>query len=113
MQHRLFGLRGKAYVAEYKRIFETDKDFILAAFTEIVEREGKFTMASLGLLAMRFRMPLTWMDDCLPTITNFQYPSGTWDRLKDRGVKAKDIGVVWRCETVLDCVPSKTDLETS
>lgn len=95
MQHRLYGLRGTAYVAEYKRILEADSAAIRTVFDEIVQREGKFTMMALGGLAMQFRLPLTWMDDCLPTITDQQYPSGTWERLRDRGAKAKDIGVVW------------------
>jgi hypothetical protein len=96
MQHRLIGLRGKAYVAEYKRILNKERGEILAIFEEIVAaNDGKFSAKSLGQLASRIRMPLTWIDDCLPEITNYRYPSHTWDRLKDRGVKAKDIGVVW------------------
>ncbi len=95
MQHRLYGLRGKAYVAKHKQILAEEGDQIVQAFNNIVEQKGKFTKEDLGTLCNQFRMPVTLMDDCLPELTGFYYPSGTWDRLRDRGVKASDIGVKW------------------
>ncbi len=96
MQHRLYGLRGKAYVAEYKRIFYQDREAILDAFNFLVEKNGgRFTPKCLGELCNQFRLPLTVMDGFLPEITNYRYSTGTWQRLKDRGCRAKDIGVVW------------------
>jgi hypothetical protein len=94
-QHRLYGLRGKAYVTRYKQIFESDRVAILAAFNDLVGRDGKFTPMHLGQLCNQFQVPVKVMDDFLPEITNRKYSAGTWQRLKDRGCKAKDIGVTW------------------
>ena len=96
MKHRLHGLRGQNYVSETKRIIAKDGDAIRRRFAEIlVLNRGKFTPNNLGELAVEFRLPLAVLDDYLPTLTEFVYPSGTWQRLKDRGCKARDIGVVW------------------
>lgn len=94
--HRLYGLRGKAYVKTMKRIMVEDGDKITARFNELARSYGKFTPRHLGLLATEFRLPLTVLDNYLPTLTEGRYPSGTWERLKDRGVSAIDIGVNWR-----------------
>jgi hypothetical protein len=94
-QHRLYGLRGQAYVAKYKQILSEDGEAIKAAFSAILVTKGKFTPNDLGSLCNQFGLPLTLMDDCLPELSEFRYATGTWDRLKDRGVKAHDIGVEW------------------
>jgi hypothetical protein len=97
MQHRLSGLRGKAFVAKYKQILAEEGEAISSAYFAEVEASGdKFTPMSLGRLANKLRLPLSILDDCLPELTGYCYSSGTWDRLKDRGCKAKDIGVVWQ-----------------
>ena len=90
-QHRLYGLRGKAYVAKYRQILTEEGEAIALAF-ETAASKGKFTLRDLGELCNRFQMPVKLMDDCLPSLTNERYPTGTWER---SGVKAKDIGVVW------------------
>lgn len=95
MKHRLYGLRGHSFKVAYKRILAEEGEAIRSKFFEIVERDGKFSPRALGEIAVEFRLPLTILDDCLPDLTDGAYPSGTWERLKDRGVKARDIGVVW------------------
>ncbi|NEP55997.1 MAG: hypothetical protein F6K31_03100 [Symploca sp. SIO2G7] len=95
MKHRLWGLRGNAYVAKYKQIYKQEKTAILSAFNKIVEKEGRFTPKHLGYLCNKFRLPCTVMDEFLPDITDYRYPTGTWERLKNRGFKARDIGVSW------------------
>lgn len=95
MKHRLYGLRGKAYITRYKEILVTDRIAILAAFNKRVERDGKFTPRHLGELCNQFQLPVKVMDEFLPDITNRKYSSGTWKRLQERGYRAKDIGVSW------------------
>ena len=95
MRHRLYGLRGRAYVSEYKRILAEDKDSILARFNDIKTTQGKFTPLDLGRLCVEFELPVTVLDAYLSDLTNGEYPTGTWERLRDRGCKAKDIGVTW------------------
>lgn len=93
-QHRLYGLRGKTYVTKYRQILAEEGEAIAAAFEAAVSK-GKFTLNDLGELCNRFQMPVKLMDDCLPSLTNERYPTGTWERSQQKGVKAKDIGVVW------------------
>jgi hypothetical protein len=60
---------------------------------KIIETNGKFSPKNLGELAIKYQLPVTAMSEileergCLPT--------GTWERLKDRGCTARSIGVVW------------------
>ncbi|NET46635.1 hypothetical protein [Okeania sp. SIO2B3] len=51
----------------------------------------------------KYQIPVKVMDEWLPDITLEEkgrqdkfYPTGTWERCKDKGLKAKDIGVVWQ-----------------
>jgi len=94
-QHLLHGLRGSAYVAEYKRLYAELSPAIKVEFDRIVAENGKFTLRSLGALANKFCVPLTFLDDCLPEITGGVYPSGAWERRQKRGAKARDVGVMW------------------
>lgn len=91
MNHRLYGLRGKAYTKRYKEIFESDRTNILAAFDSICQASGKFTPRNLGELCLQFNLPVKVMDEFLPDITNHRYSSGTWERLQEKGCKVKDI----------------------
>lgn len=93
MQHRLYGLRGKDYINKRNEIFESDGVEIARAFSEIVSKSGKFTPPGLGKLCNQFLLPVTIMDKFLSDLGLL--PSGTWQRLQDRGCKAKDIGVEW------------------
>lgn len=92
--HRLYGLRGRAYTSKYKQLLLLLRSEIKEDFERIVA-EGKFTPKDLGQLCLKYRIPVKIMDEWLPDITERKYPSGTWDRLQDRGCKVKDIGVVW------------------
>ena len=93
MQHLLYGLRGKAYVKEYKKLYKELQNDIKKEYFEIVENPGKFTPLNLGELCRKYQIPVKVMDEWLPDFTDF--PSGTWERLQWRGLKARDIGVVW------------------
>jgi len=95
MQHRLHGLRGNNYRLEYKRLYELLKDELKIEFDKIYNSQNKFIPKDLGRLANQFLLPLTALDDFLNSATDGEYPIGTWDRLKDRGLKARDIGVMW------------------
>lgn len=95
MQHRLYGLRGQEYVREFKRIFQEEQELIREKFLEIKERNGgKFSAKNLGEMCNHFQLPVTVIDAYLSDLGLL--PVGTWDRLKDRGAKARDIGVVWK-----------------
>ena len=93
MQHRLYGLRGKAYVREYKNLFEKLQEPLKQEFQAIVNNNGKFTPNHLGAIAVKFRLPVKVIDEFLAEICN--YPSGTWERLQMKGCQTKDIGVKW------------------
>ncbi len=95
MQHRFYGLRGKAFVSAYKEFLAKEGEAIAAEFNHIKDRDGKFTAMNLGELCNKFRCPVTLMDDCLPELSGLEYPTGFWDRMKRRGAKARDIGVRW------------------
>jgi hypothetical protein len=95
MQHRLFGLRGNAYVSRMKEIMREDGAAIAERFAQLTNSEGKFTPVHLGMLANEFRLPVAVIDDYLPDLTDGKYPSGTWERLRARGYTAKMIGVQW------------------
>ena len=101
MQHRLYGLRGKKYTAEYVRLFEELQEEIKAEVLRIKNETGKFSAYDLGKICLKFKVPLTAMDAYLnkifPTDSSdqFKWAIGTWDRMQMNGVKAKDIGVVW------------------
>jgi hypothetical protein len=94
MQHRLFGLRGSAYTREFKRLFRELRSPITQDFEQIVKSNGRFTPKDLGDLCIKYLLPVTVMDDFLSGY--HLLPSGTWDRLRDRGCRAKDIGVEWK-----------------
>lgn len=101
-QHKLYGLRGKAFGNRVKELFYELGPDIAIAYHQRVKETGKFTPKDLGEFCMRFRLPLTVMDDWLPELTKFEYATGTWDRIREskltgtnRRVKASDLGVVW------------------
>ncbi|MCT7965060.1 hypothetical protein NG799_01775 [Laspinema sp. D1] len=94
MQHQLYGLRGKVYVKKLKELYAELGPLIQQDFNQIIESTGKFTPLNLGELCIKHRIPVTVMDDWLSTLT--AYPTGTWENLRSRGCKARDIGVVWK-----------------
>lgn len=100
-QHRLYGLRGKAYGRSVKALYQELGPAILEEYQRINAEKGKFTPIDLGSLCMKFRIPLTVMDDWLPELTEFEYRR-SWDRIREsqlmgtnRRVKASDLGVIW------------------
>jgi hypothetical protein len=98
--HRLHGFRGRRFIAEYKRILCDEGGAILAEFDRLtLENNGKFSLRTLGKLAVATQMPLTLLDDCLPTLTAGRYASGTWERAVQSGIKAADIGVKWEARS--------------
>lgn len=89
--NRLYGLRGKDFAKEYKRLYTEVGGAVTQRYFEVVEKSGKFTPKNLGQLAREFRLTIKVMDEWLPDLTNGNYPFGTWERLKDRGVKASQL----------------------
>ncbi|WP_293136266.1 hypothetical protein [Okeania sp. SIO3I5] len=107
MLHRLYGLRGKDYVKEYKRLYQELKQEITADYISIINETGKFTPKDSGYLCNKYSIPVKVMDDWLPDYTleirneiGTFYPSGSWERCQDSGIKARDIGVVWKEEMI-------------
>lgn len=100
MQHRLYGLRGEAYTQEYKRLYAELAPEIKAEVLKLKTSSGSFTIYDFGRLCMKFEIPATAMDNYLNSIFSssndgFFWGSGTWERLRSSGVKAKDIGITW------------------
>lgn len=92
MQHRFYGLRGYGWVAAYKAAYLELKPQIKEDFDLVLKTYGRFTPRDLGILCHKYAIPVKVMDEWLPEITNFVYPSGSWERSK---LKPKDIGVRW------------------
>ena len=93
MQHRLYGLRGQAYVKEYKRLYVELELEIRLAFEEIYSREKRFSLLNLGEMANRFKLPVKVISEYLDGYNLLKHDA--WGLAKERGCKAKDIGVVW------------------
>lgn len=92
-QHQLYGLRGKAYAAKYKQLYEQLKDTLEQEVNNIKTETGKFTLFDFGALCMKYQLPASVMDRFLTNILpNWGYE---WEMRRDRGVKAKDIGIIW------------------
>lgn len=91
-QHRLYGLRGKAYGKARKQLFEKLKHQIAADHAEIVAAKGKWTAIDIGVLCRRYLIPVTIMCDWLYDLGLQRYD---WEHLKDRGLTAKKIDVSW------------------
>ena len=102
-QHQLHGLRGTPFALKYKSLYQELKDDIKADVLAIKQATGKFTIRDFGGLCMKYRVPATVMDGWLEWVfpfkdfqdNGFRWYAGTWERARNRGVKAKDIGVVW------------------
>lgn len=94
MQHKLYGLRGKAYVEKYKQLYEELKDDIKKDVQEVKVRTGEFSFVDFGALCMKYQLPTTAMDDFLNSIFP-SWTAGTWERARQSGRKASDIGVKW------------------
>ena len=91
-QHQLYGLRGKAYAAKYKQLYEDLKGVIEEDVSAVVAETGKFTLKDFGALCMKHRIPASAMDRYLTCILpNWGHE---WEVRKDR-VKAREIGIIW------------------
>lgn len=100
MQHRLYGLRGEAYIQEYKRLYTELAPEIKTEILKLKTSSGSFTIYDFGSLCMKFEIPAIVMDDYLnsifpPPSDSFFWGAGTWERLHSNGVKAEDIGIAW------------------
>lgn len=69
-RHRLYGLRGQAYVREYKRILAEDGDRIRQRFEEIRAEQGKFTPPDLGRLCVEFQLPVSGCNRSLTRLSS-------------------------------------------
>lgn len=94
MQHKLYGLRGKAYANKVKHLNSVLKPEI-KSWVENRVKKGSFTPKDLGELAIEFRLPMTFLDKYLSELTDGILSNGLWTYLSDNGMKARDIGVIW------------------
>lgn len=91
-QHQLYGLRGNAYAAKYKQLYEDLKGVIEEDVNRTKTETGKFSLNDFGALCIKHRIPASAMDRYLTAILpDWGYE---WEVRKDR-VKARDIGIVW------------------
>lgn len=75
--------------ANYKRLFDEVGDDLKDAALGIKSRTGKLTARDIGRMAQQFNLPIK---------TTFEFlehrevlPTGTWQRLCDRGLTAKQV----------------------
>lgn len=100
MQHRLHGLRRSNYIAKYNQLYgDLEKD-IKEDFYRIKRETGKFSARDLGSIAVKYRLPLTVLDEFMSGYGLM--PPGIWEKLKNsinkstgKKFAAKDIGVEW------------------
>ena len=88
---RLYGLRGEEFNRAYKAAFVELSDRMREEFDRLIEKYGKFTPLCLGLIARKFRLTIKATDDFLASIEDCPYRSGTWEWIKNRGIRATDI----------------------
>lgn len=92
VQHKLYGLRGKAYAAKYKQLYEELKDTIEQDVNKIKVETGKFNFNDFGALCMKYRIPASAMDQYLTEIL----PNwGHEYAIRSHRIKLRDIGIVW------------------
>ena len=58
-----------------------------------IKESGRFSPQDLGDLCNKYRVPVVTASMLLEE--NNRLPTGTWERLQDRGCTAKSIGVEW------------------
>lgn len=91
-QHQLYGLRGNAYAAKYKQLYEELKEVIEQDVNAIKTETGEFSLNDFGKLCMKYRIPASAMDRYLTCLLpNWGHE---W-AVRSHQVKAKDIGIIW------------------
>lgn len=92
MQHRFYGLRCIEYMLAIATFKQNTLPQMLEDF-DTVKQRGKFSPQDLGDLCNKYRCPVITTSRLLEE--NNRLPTGTWERLQDRGCTAKSIGVEW------------------
>ena len=91
-------LRGKPYILLLKEIRNTIEADVCAAAAELKAKHGALTVTHLGILAIRFDLPLKSMAECLEDYKIV--PCGAYDRMAERrGFKVATI-LQWAREAI-------------
>jgi hypothetical protein len=93
MQHRFYNLRGIEYMLAIATFRQNTLPELLKEFDSTKAETGKFTPQNLGDICNKYRVPVVTAVKLLEE--SERLPSGTWERLQDRGCTARSIGVVW------------------
>jgi hypothetical protein len=93
MQHRFYNLRGVEYMLAIATFKQNTLPQMLEEFDMSKQTSSKFTPQNLGDLCNKYRIPVTTASQLLEECGRL--PTGTWERLQERGCTARSIGVVW------------------
>jgi hypothetical protein len=83
--------RGKHFGTLLKQTYATLGPRLTEAARAIKQETGKITPTDVGKLALEFNLCLKHTFDFLEDVQDQVLPTGTYDRLKDRGLKAKEL----------------------
>jgi hypothetical protein len=83
--------RGKRFGSLLKQTYAMLGSRLANAARAIKQDTGKITPTDVGKLALEFNLCLKHTFDFLEDVQDQVLPSGTYDRLKDRGLKAKEV----------------------
>lgn len=81
--------RGKHFVLLLKQVYADLSPDLAEQALIIIKETGKLTPTDVGVLALRFNLQLKHTFEFLEEQNVL--PSGTYDRLKDRGLKASEV----------------------
>ena len=81
--------RGKEFTRLLKQTYSTIAPLLETRTNQMIQTEGKLTPAMVGTLANEFNLCAKHTFEFLEELKIL--PSGTYDRLIDRGLKARDI----------------------
>ncbi len=83
--------RGPRFGSLLKQTYAVLGPSLADAAREIKQDTGKLTPTDVGVLALQFNLCLKHTFEFLEDVQDQVLPSGTYDRLKDRGLKAKEL----------------------
>ena len=83
--------RGQRFGSLLKQTYAVLGPRLANSARAIKQETGKITPVDVGGLALQFNLCLKHAFDFLEDVQDQVLPSGTYDRLKDRGLKAKEL----------------------
>jgi hypothetical protein len=83
--------RGQRFGSLLKQTYAVLGSRLANAARAIKQETGKITPVDVAKLALEFNLCLKHTFDFLEDVQDQVLPSGTYDRLKDRGLKAKEL----------------------